>query len=67
MNNPTHPPTTTRGNGAAVALLLALVAALALVALSLVNPEPLGGVALLALALAAVGLVAGAYGEAVAR
>jgi len=52
----THPPT--RGNAAAVVLLVSTLSALVLAALVTVVPVRLGGVALLAVLLAVVGLVA---------
>ena len=58
MHDATHPTPTTRGNAAAVVLLGATVGALTLAALVAVVPVQLGGVALLAVLLAVVGLVA---------
>ena len=67
MLNPTHPIPSQSGNGAAMVLLGATLGALALAALVTVVPVQLGGVALLAVLLAVVGLVAGTLIEGGAR
>jgi len=61
----THPPT--RGNAAAVVLLVSTLSALVLAALVAVVPVRLGGVALVALALGVVGIGAGVVVEGGAR
>lgn len=63
MHDATFPHPQTRGSVAAVVVLVSTLSALVLAALVTVVPVQLGGVALLALLLAVVGMVAGAYLE----
>lgn len=65
MQHATHPTPQTRGNAAAVGLLAILAAVVVLAVVSTIYPAPMGGTALLALALGVLGLVLGAHVEAV--
>lgn len=67
MRNHTQLPATMAGGVAAVVLTAALAVVLLLGVVVTVAPQPLGGVALLAIVLGLAGVGAGAYLEGAAR